>query len=99
MQDGGWYLATYSTIVMLGIAPCTGTAVRGGLNFREANYVAEAVYETGRLGSFDIVEVNPHLTSQENVSNAIFYFMCVPGYFSVCISDTFRFDICLYTLG
>jgi hypothetical protein len=29
------------------IAPHTGTAVRGGLNFREAHYVVEAIAETG----------------------------------------------------
>lgn len=49
-----------------GIAPCTGTAVRGGLNFREANYVAESVFETGMLGSFDIVEVNPDLAKDSS---------------------------------
>lgn len=49
-----------------GIAPCTGTAVRGGLNFREANYVAESIFETGMLGSFDIVEVNPDLGKSDS---------------------------------
>mmetsp|Transcript_16975 Transcript_16975/g.33138 ORF Transcript_16975/g.33138 Transcript_16975/m.33138 type:complete len:421 (+) Transcript_16975:270-1532(+) len=43
------------------IAPSTGTLVRGGLNFREAHYVAEAVSNTGMLGSMDLVEVNPKL--------------------------------------
>lgn len=46
------------------IAPSTGTKVRGGLSFREAHYVAEAVAETGRLGSVDMVEINPQLTDQ-----------------------------------
>lgn len=46
------------------IAPHTGTAVRGGLTFREAHYVAEAVAETARLGSMDLVEVNPKLGSK-----------------------------------
>lgn len=41
------------------IAPATGTAVRGGLTYREAHYVAEACAESGRLGSMDMVEVNP----------------------------------------
>lgn len=43
------------------IAPATGTLVRGGLNYREALYVAEACAETGRLGSMDLVEVNADL--------------------------------------
>ena len=42
-------------------APSTGTVVRGGFNFREAHYVAEAASSTGRLGSMDLVEVNPTL--------------------------------------
>ena len=32
-------------------APSTGTIVRGGLTFREAHYVAEAVAETGTYTS------------------------------------------------
>eukprot|EP00048_Salpingoeca_helianthica_P024204 m.30519 g.30519 ORF g.30519 m.30519 type:complete len:369 (-) comp9248_c1_seq1:251-1357(-) len=48
------------------IAPSTGTKVRGGLSFREAHYVAEAVAETGRLGSLDMVEINPQLFEQKD---------------------------------
>lgn len=43
------------------VAPSTGTAVPGGLNYREAHYVCEACAETGLLGSMDMVEVNPQL--------------------------------------
>lgn len=43
------------------VAPATGTVVRGGLNYREALYVAEACAETGQLGSMDLVEVNVDL--------------------------------------
>lgn len=43
-------------------APSTGTVVRGGLTYREAHFVAEAVARTGKLGSMDLVEVNPKLT-------------------------------------
>ncbi|EQC31536.1 arginase [Saprolegnia diclina VS20] len=42
-------------------APSTGTRVRGGLTWREANYVAEAVAETNLLVGLDMVEVNPSL--------------------------------------
>lgn len=45
------------------IAPCTGTRVPGGLNYREAHYVCEALAETGLLGSMDLVEINPDLTA------------------------------------
>ena len=44
------------------IAPATGTAVRGGLSFREAHFVVEAAAMTGALGSLDIVEVNESLS-------------------------------------
>jgi arginase len=46
------------------IAPSTGTAVAGGLNYRESHYVCEACAETGRLGSMDMVEVNPRIVGQ-----------------------------------
>jgi arginase len=45
------------------LAPATGTTVRGGLTFREAHYVAEAVAQTGNLASADIVELNPTLSN------------------------------------
>lgn len=43
------------------IAPGTGTRVPGGLNYREAQLVMEMIADTGRLGSLDVVEVNPAL--------------------------------------
>ncbi|KAJ0392264.1 hypothetical protein P43SY_006026 [Pythium insidiosum] len=43
------------------LAPSTGTKVRGGLTWREANYVAEAAAETNLLCGLDMVEVNPSL--------------------------------------
>lgn len=43
------------------VAPATGTPVRGGLTFREGHYICEEVFETGRLVSMDMVEVNPEL--------------------------------------
>ena len=46
-------------------APATGTAVRGGLTYREAHYVCEAVAKTGTLASADIVELNPSLADDE----------------------------------
>jgi hypothetical protein len=42
------------------VAPSTGTAVNGGLNYREAHYVAEALAETGMLGSMDLVRCRRH---------------------------------------
>ena len=47
-------------------APHTGTAVRGGLTFREGNYVCEALSASGNLQSMEIVEVNPNLHQHQD---------------------------------
>ena len=43
------------------IAPGVGTPVRGGPTYREAHLVMEMIADTGRLGSIDLVELNPAL--------------------------------------
>lgn len=40
-------------------APGVGTAVEGGLTYREAHYAMEIVAETQRMSSMDVVEINP----------------------------------------
>ena len=47
-----------------GIAPGVGTPVPGGPNYREAQLVMEMIADTGRLGSLDIVELNPLLDTR-----------------------------------
>ncbi|RDD63310.1 arginase [Ferruginivarius sediminum] len=42
-------------------APGVGTPVPGGPNYREAQLCMEMIYDSGLLGSLDIVEVNPAL--------------------------------------
>jgi arginase len=41
------------------IAPGVGTTVRGGPNYREAQLCMEMIADTRRMGSLDIVELNP----------------------------------------
>lgn len=41
------------------IAPGVGTAVRGGPTYREAQLCMEMLADTGRVGSLDVVELNP----------------------------------------
>jgi arginase len=53
------------------LAPATGTTVRGGLTFREAHFVAEAVALTGNLASADIVEVNPSLSHTQGATETV----------------------------
>lgn len=43
------------------IAPGVGTTVRGGPGYREAQLCMEMIADTGRMGSLDIVELNPAL--------------------------------------
>jgi arginase len=42
-------------------APGTGTPVKGGLSYREAHLVMEMLYDSGSLGSIEMVEINPIL--------------------------------------
>jgi len=42
-------------------APGVGTGVRGGPTYREMQLCMEMIADTGRLGSLDVVEVNPAL--------------------------------------
>jgi arginase len=48
-------------------APGVGTPVRGGATYREAQLCMEMIADTGRLGSIDLVEVNPAL-DEHNVT-------------------------------
>ena len=41
------------------IAPGVGTTVPGGPNYREAQLVMEMIADSGRMGSLDIMELNP----------------------------------------
>jgi arginase len=50
------------------IAPGVGTPVKGGLNYREAHFVMEAVADSGRLLALDLVEVNPILDAQNQTA-------------------------------
>ena len=43
------------------IAPGVGTTVPGGLSYREAQLCMEMLFDTGRVGSLDIMELNPAL--------------------------------------
>jgi arginase len=46
------------------IAPGVGTTIPGGPNYREAQLVMEMISDTGRLGSVDVVELNPALDNK-----------------------------------
>lgn len=42
-------------------APGSGTLVRGGISYREAHLALEMIYESTKMRSFEMVEVNPIL--------------------------------------
>lgn len=46
------------------ICPGVGTPVPGGLTYREGHLLMELLCETGKVGSMDIVEVNPVLDTR-----------------------------------
>ena len=50
------------------IAPGVGTSVPGGPNYREAQLVMEMIADTGRMGSLDIVELNPILDNRNGTA-------------------------------
>ena len=43
------------------IAPGVGTTVPGGATYREAHLIMEMLYDSGLVGSLDVVELNPFL--------------------------------------
>jgi arginase len=60
-------------------APSTGTAVRGGLTFREGNFICEALSESGKMTSMELVEVNPSLHSDMDAKATIDMAMTLIG--------------------
>ncbi len=50
------------------IAPGVGTTVPGGVNYREAQLVMEMIADSGRMGSLDIVELNPLLDDRNSTA-------------------------------
>lgn len=49
-------------------APGSGTLVRGGISYREAHLALERIAESGKMRSFEIVEVNPTLDTNNRTS-------------------------------
>jgi arginase len=58
---GGIHISLDMDVCDPSIAPGVGTAVKGGLNYREAHMVMELIADSRRLVALDIVEVNPTL--------------------------------------
>lgn len=57
-------------------APGTGTPVKGGLSYREAHLAMEMLFETGRLGSIEMVEINPILDTRNQTASLAVGLIC-----------------------
>jgi arginase len=57
-------------------APGTGTPVKGGLSYREAHLVMEMLYESGQLGSIEVVEINPILDYRNQTATLAVGLIC-----------------------
>ncbi len=57
-------------------APGTGTPVKGGLSYREAHLVMEMLYESGQLGSIEMVEINPILDHRNQTATLAVGLIC-----------------------
>lgn len=57
-------------------APGTGTPVKGGLSYRESHLVMEMLYESGQLGSIEIVEINPILDHRNQTATLAVGLIC-----------------------
>ena len=67
-DTGGIHVSFDLDVCDPAIAPGVGTAVKGGLSYREAHMVMEMVAESGRLTSLDLVEVNPTLDDRNRTA-------------------------------
>lgn len=52
-------------------APSTVLPVRGGMTLREGIQLLEMIYRTGRLGALDLVEVNPNVGTDHEVTRTV----------------------------
>jgi arginase len=57
-------------------APGTGTPVKGGLSYREAHLVMEMLYDSGRLGSIEMVEINPIFDDRNQTASLAVGLIC-----------------------
>jgi arginase len=66
--DGFVHVSLDLDVVDPEVAPGVGTALRGGLSYREAHLAMELVAEAGAMTSLDVVEVNPILDRQNETA-------------------------------
>lgn len=65
---GGFHVSLDVDWVDPTIAPGVGTPVPGGATYREAHLAMEMIYDSGRMLSLDLVEVNPLLDERNQTA-------------------------------
>jgi arginase len=58
------------------VAPGVGTPVPGGLTYREAHLLMELLADSGKVGSLDLVEVNPVLDNGNTTAQTVVEMAC-----------------------
>ncbi|WP_027015653.1 arginase [Comamonas composti] len=73
LEDGNTHLHLSFDVDFLDpdIAPGTGTPVRGGPSYREAQLCMEMLADSGALGSLDLVELNPALDLRNQTAELV----------------------------
>jgi arginase len=66
--SGGYCVTLDVDALDPGDAPGSGTVVRGGLTYREAHLSMEKIAEAGRMCSFEVVEINTALDSNNRTA-------------------------------
>jgi arginase len=72
----GIYLSLDLDVLDPVAAPGVGTAVDGGLTYREAHLACELIAESGRLAGMDVVEVNPILDERNRTARLAVELAC-----------------------
>ena len=58
------------------VIPGTGTAVPGGIDFREAHLLLEYIADDGKMTSMDVVELNPFLDEKNLSAERTLHLIC-----------------------
>ena len=57
------------------LVPGTGTPKRGGITYREAHLLLELLYDSGKMLSTEIVELNPEMDPREETTEVVLSFI------------------------
>jgi arginase len=78
VEDGtdGFHLSFDMDVISPNEAPGVGTAVHGGITYREAHLAAEMIARSKKLCSMEFVEVNPILDHRNQTASLAVSLIC-----------------------